>query len=391
MASIHRDPRSKKGVWYCSFTLASGQRVCRSTKTKSRAEAKVLCESWQEAERSAASGSLSTFRATELINETLRRCGQEPVERVRLGTWLSEWLASKANVTLKVRNRYQFASEALLSFLGAESERRFLDSISAAEIRRFATHLSAQGRCGATVNRIVHTELGNAFNRAVRLGKIRFSPIAAVEPLKDGKQLVEHKTFTPEQVALLVKTSGPDSDWAGAILFAYSCGARLQDVANLRWDSIDLTNQVVSFRQRKLTGRKSGAEVVVGLHLDFERWLLKVTLPDDPNAYVFPSLANRAGGGKAGLSTQFSDLVANAGIEAGLIRERHGAKGRSRRNLSFHSLRHGAASQIFNSAVIKESARAITGHAKGGSLERYLHRDLEAIRAATALIPRLPL
>jgi integrase len=282
--------------------LHSGKRrrAYRSTGTKSRAEAKIICQSWEETERAAARGSLSTNRAAEIINETVRRCGQEPVERLTLGAWLTEWLQSKTGVSLKVRNRYEFAQKELLSFLGAGSEKRFLDSITAADIRRFAAHLSAQGRCGATVNRIIHTELGNAFNRALRLGKIRFSPIAAVEPLKDDGRLAEHKTFTPVQVAQLVNTAGADSDWAGAILFAYSCGGRLQDVANLRWDAVDLQNQVVTFCQRKLSSRKSGAEVVVGIHPDFERWLLKVTLPDDPSAYVFPSLANRPGSGKRG-------------------------------------------------------------------------------------------
>jgi hypothetical protein len=36
-------------------------------------------------------------------------------------------------------------------------------------------------------------------------------------------------------------------------------------------------------------------------------------------------------------------------------------------------------------------ARRLTDHAPSGSLDRYLHVDLSAIRSATALIPRLPL
>jgi hypothetical protein len=71
-----------------------------------------------------------------------------------------------------------------------------------------------------------------------------------------------------------------------------------------------------------------------------------------------------------------------------LIREKKGSHGRSRRNLTFHSLRHGAASNVFNAAVVKEVARRVTAHAEHGSLDRYLHVDLQAIRSATALIPR---
>jgi hypothetical protein len=58
--------------------------------------------------------------------------------------------------------------------------------------------------------------------------------------------------------------------------------------------------------------------------------------------------------------------------------------------LSFHSLRHTAASNVFNQASLKEITRRVTNHAAGGVVDRYIHEDLEAIRAAVGLIPRLP-
>ena len=389
MASIHRDPRFPKGVWYCSFTTAQGRRVMQSTGKKSKAEAKIVCQSWEEAERAAAQGSLSTSRASEVVNETLRRLGQDPIERFRLGDWLNEWLETKKSLSAQIQKRYRFACTAFCEFLGADASRRFLDSIQERDIRAFAAHLKSEGRCGSTVNRIVG-DLGGAFNRAVKLGKIRFSPIAGVEPQKDEGRLTQRRTFTGTQVAKLVETSA-GSCWEGAILFGYSTGARLQDVANLRWDSIDLENRVVVFTQRKLEHRKPDSETVVGIHEDFTDWLLRVAVPDDPQSFVFPTLANRPAGGKRGLSNEFNDIVRRAGVDPGLLRERKGLHGRSRRNLSFHSLRHGAASNVFNAAVVREVARRVTDHARSGSFDRYVHRDLPAIRAASSLIPRLPL
>ena len=58
--------------------------------------------------------------------------------------------------------------------------------------------------------------------------------------------------------------------------------------------------------------------------------------------------------------------------------------------LSFHSFRHSAASNVFNQAALRDIARRVTAHAAGGAVSRYLHTDLEAIRAATSLIPKLP-
>lgn len=384
MATVSRDPRFPKGVWYCNFTTAHGQRVMRSTHTKSKSEARIICQAWDEAERAAAQGSLSTSRAAAIINETLTRLGQEPVTRYRLGPWLNEWLETKQSVTVQLLERYRFAVRIFCEFLGPASERRFLDSIQERDVRAFAAHLKSEGRAGTTVNRILH-DLSGGFSRALKLGKITHSPLAGVEPQKDNGKLNGRRTFTPEEVAALVRASH-GSDWQGAVLFAYTSGARLQDAACLRWDSIDLENRVVVFQQRK-----TGQQNIIALHPDFEHWILRVPVPDDPQTFIFPALANRTTGGKRGLSNEFSNLVERAGIEPGLLREAHGTHGRSRKALSFHSLRHGAASNIFNASIVKEAARRVTGHAKGGSLDQYLHVDLEAIRAASSMIPRLPL
>jgi integrase len=388
MPSIHRDPRSPKGVFYCAYTLASGQRAWRSTATRNRQEAKIVCAALAEAERAAACGQLSTSRGAQLINETLLRQGQQPVQQYRLGDWFTEWLEVKANISPALQKRYRYACTEFLSFLGAGADRRFLDSVQERDIRRFAVYLKAGGRCGATINRIVHTDLGAVFNRAVKLGKIGFNPILSVERQKDDGRIAKRQTFTPEQVAKLVGVSR-GTDWEGAVLFAYSSGARLSDVSHLRWDNVDLATGVVTFRQRKLASRQPEVETVVGIHPDFGSWLSRQPALDKSQDFVFPALAKCRPGGKRGLSAQFNQLIVQAGIEAGLIREKHAPHGRSRRNLSFHSLRHTAVSSVFNAAAIKEVQR-VTGHAEHGSVGRYVHLDVEAIRAASSLIPRLP-
>ena len=85
MASIHRDPRFPKGPWFAAFTLAGGRRVLRSTKTKSRAEAKIIANAWETAEREAAHGDLSRDRVAAILNETLTRLGHSPQERISVG------------------------------------------------------------------------------------------------------------------------------------------------------------------------------------------------------------------------------------------------------------------------------------------------------------------
>ena len=80
--------------------------------------------------------------------------------------------------------------------------------------------------------------------------------------------------------------------------------------------------------------------------------------------------------------------MAKAGIESAEIRKRQG-RGRSVRALTFHSFRHGAASAIFKSKLIEQAQKHVTGHARGQTLKRYTHHDIESIKAASSLIPRI--
>jgi hypothetical protein len=62
MASVHRDPRFPKGVWYCHYTRAEGTRAIRSTGKRNRAQAQIVCQAIQQAELELGRGDLSRDR-----------------------------------------------------------------------------------------------------------------------------------------------------------------------------------------------------------------------------------------------------------------------------------------------------------------------------------------
>jgi hypothetical protein len=105
MASVHRNPRSPKGVWYAALRLADGRRVWRSTRTRDKAKAKIITDAWQAAEDAAFNGELSHDRVLEILNETLKRIGASSIKYVTVKGWLREWIESKegqiAESTLK--------------------------------------------------------------------------------------------------------------------------------------------------------------------------------------------------------------------------------------------------------------------------------------------------
>jgi len=379
MASVHRDPRSPRGVWYCRFRRRDGSRAWCSTGQKSKSQAKIVCEALQAAENEAGRGELSSKRVIKLLNETLQRLGAPKFERPSLERYLSDWLVTKHNVSPTSLRQYRFAISGFLSYL--TQPRKLLEQVTERDIAGFMASLKAQGRTASTLNRI-RQNLSTPFERARKIGLIRANPVALTQAEKVDH--IRRETFSPEDVARLVKASA-GTDWEGLVLLGYGSGLRLQDGANLRWSGIDLEFGVINFSQRK-TGRNA----LIGVHPDFGDWLLgRRCACDDPEAYVFPSLAQRVSGGRNGLTNEFNALMARAGLVDHKIRQPKGSAGRSLRSRSFHSFRHGAASEIFNSTIAKEAARRITAHS-GEALARYLHADLSAIRAATTLIPRLP-
>ena len=367
MASVHRDPRFPEGVWYCQYQLADGRRAFRSTGKYHKAQAQIVCQAWQQAENEAARGELTKDRLGAIFNETLTRLGESPIERISVKEWLQDWLISKNKVSERTKSAYQQTVREFLAFLGPQGSNRRLESITEREIEAFIRLLRTDGRSASTINKLVRKYLSTPFERARKLGKIRYNPVMATKPEK--AESLTKETFSGKQVAALLRMADPD--WQGAILFAYGTGARLGDVANLKWSSLDVANGIVTFQERK-TGRKA----VLGLHPDFLDWIAGRSVQDDPEAFVFPSLAGRPLNSSRGLSNTFVELLDKTGIEKRLLREGNEGKGRSVRALTFHSFRHTAASNVFNQAALKDITRRVSNHAAGGVVDRYIHQDL---------------
>jgi integrase len=191
-------------------------------------------------------------------------------------------------------------------------------------------------------------------------------------------------TFDIEQLQSLLKAART-MDWRGAILLAFYTGARLQDVANMRWKSVDLQEQLISFR-----AGKTGENVTVPMHSGLHAYLLELPAPDSSKAFLFPSLAGMRTSGRSGLSMAFSRIMQKAKVKGEVIRERTG-KGRTINALSFHSLRHSFNSIMANAGVSQEVRQKLTGHSSAEMNKRYTHHELEPLRAAVAKIPSVEL
>ena len=380
MASLHKDPRGKSPFWYCAYRLPNGKRTFRSTKLTDRKAADEFCRRLEYASHESKAGRLIENRARELISEIVEHATGEPLRTYTAEDWLHEWLqgkeATKAEGTFL---KYENAINGFLTSIGNRAKFN-VNQIAPRDVLRFRDAQILHGKNPSTTNDQVKI-VRMAFTSARKLDYITHNPAEAVEMLPENAETAK-QPFDIEQVkALLAAAAG---DWKGAIMIALYTGARLQDVANMRWESVDLQNNWISFRAGKTKQR-----LKLPMHEALRDFLLELPTADTSKAFLFPSLAGKGTGGRSGLSMAFARIMQRAKVRGEVTRERAGKAGRTVNSLSFHSFRHTLTSIMANAGVPLEVRQQFTGHASAEMNQHYTHHEIATLRAAIEKLPAL--
>ncbi len=328
MPTLTKDSRERSPFWICCYRAADGRRLKKSTKQTDRTKALEVCLALERAEGMAARGTLTETRARELIGEVLERTSGETVAFYTAEAWLRDWLRGKeVSKAQGTHVKYSHTVDSFIEHLGGRA-RLNIAAISSKDVAGFRDAEIASGKHPNTVRYLVK-QLRIPFNAARRQGIITHNPAEAVElPATakgdDGGETKRHE-FTLEQVEALMNAAiarehgkpvfDAGAEWCGAILFACLTGARLQDVANMTWNAIDLPGKVITYRAKKT--RKL---VTVPMNSELESYLLELPAPDSGKAFVFPMLAGRGTGGRNGLSMTFARIMARAGVVGEVLR-----------------------------------------------------------------------
>ena len=378
MASVVRlKPANRSPYWFACYTDSTGRRLKKSTGLTSKSKALEVAHRLQKASDEARRGVLTEARTRELLSEVLQSVNGEGLRVFTLEQWLEHFVKQKRKSRSdKTAARHAQMMREFIEFLGNRA-RLNIAAVTSKDIADFRDKREGQGLAPATVNLDI-TILSAAFNAAWKQGHISVNPCAAIEPLKDKAQ--RKLVFTPEQVSALVKTA--EGDWKGLVLLAFYSGARLSDAANLRWSNVDLVSEIKTIRFQPTKG---GNEVVTVIHPALEDFLLSLPTPKSDDAFLFPSLAQR---NVSPLSKAFRKIMEEARIEQRVIRERS-KSGRSVNALSFHSLRHSFSSILANAGIAEEVRMTLTGHTTRAIHRGYTHHELERLRDAVAVLPRI--
>lgn len=375
MASIHKDPRGKSPFWYCAYTLPNGQRTFRSTKQTDRKEALKECLKLEMAADKARAGDLIEIQARKILDDILESVGEGPIRKKTIREFFLHWLSGKQLAkTQSTGGRYKKAITKFLETLGERADKS-LAALGPSDIEKFRDRRIEQGVSAKTVKLDVEV-ISSALASARRQGLILHNPVEAVD-LPKGKSQAR-TMFTAKDVKTLLGVASPP--WKTAILLGFYTGARLGDIVSLTWDSVDLAEGVLFYQQGK-----TGIKVEVPLHPDLEDHLLSIA-GDNPIGFLCGQLAMGRTGGKKGLSNQFAAIMAKAGIDQKQVQS---SEKRKFSQLSFHGFRHSFTSALANASVTSDMRMKLTGHKSVDVHQRYTHVELEPLRRAISMLPRV--
>ncbi|MGH8695718.1 MAG: tyrosine-type recombinase/integrase [Burkholderiales bacterium] len=252
--------------------------------------------------------------------------------------------------------------------------------VKLAALRKEAVEAWAAERLGdvgaSTFNKELWV-LKNLGKRAVEWGYLRANPAQGVKRAREPRGRVRY--LEPDERERLLNgidvmvTASDGRTWTVRqepnarlrlyILAALHTGARRAELLRLMWGDVDMRQRTITFRNTK-----NGDSRTVPMTETLRSTLAELPRPLDPAAPVLPPLAPLV------LTRSFARLVQRLGLK----------------NLTFHDLRHDAASTLAMESVPLRTIAEILGHRDLRMTARYAHLSPQHLRDAMRALERRP-
>jgi integrase len=372
MASVSRHPKSK--YWSAFWRDTDGKLRCKTTKLTDKAKALKVATAWEKVFRAK--------NAVEHIRVTFNQLAREIDPEAAIPTvheYFSRWVEGHGGeLAPRTLVSYQQRLKQFSEYVGNEMT---MDMVKQTHALAFRGSI-AKTASATTANHAAKV-LRSVFSCAMNEGVIIGNPFA-LKAL--GEKNAEKQAFTLAQVKRLLTVA--DSEWKSLITFGIYTGQRLGDLAKLTWSKIDFERKEILFKTEK-TGRDMAipASDALWSHiLSLKRGT--PTAPLHPRAFEM-----REKYGIGGVSKDFTRLMVSAGLcEArpnNRKREKAGDVSREVNPLTFHSLRHAAATWLRDVGVSESVAMEIVGHDSASVDRAYVHTDPRIMRDALNKLPKI--
>ncbi|MFN0129128.1 MAG: tyrosine-type recombinase/integrase [Verrucomicrobiales bacterium] len=381
MASLWKHPKSK--FWTACWNDQSGRRFKRTTKTTEKRLALRIAQEFEEVSAKAR----TSAQVRKVVEDMHKRITGEELPTISLRGFVELWLTGKKHCTKPSTVAfYKTATGKFLAYMKEAAEANIV-GVTKQHLDRFRSHEAGELKLAPkTVNHDLKC-LKMLFKAAKWDGYVSEDVSEFVETVRETQGKIR-STFTLKEIRQLIEVASPE--WKCMITVGLYTGQRLGDVARLRWGQVDLIKEEI-----RLVTAKTNKPLVIPLALPLRERLMALPSVDDPDAYVHPQAAATIlrTGRTGGISNQFANILAAAGLrERQPHRKTHGkgrAQTRSAKGLSFHSLRHTANTLLKEAGIPDAVVQALIGHDDRSMSDHYTHIGRDALRKAASAFPSL--
>ena len=299
--------------------------------------------------------------------------GQKPVpEQEKLGDFLNRWLEGTARNTVRASTLRGYEVTLRLHIV-PEIGHLKLARLSADDLDALYSRLLDKGLAPKTV-RLAHAVIHRALTHAQRRGAVAVNVASVAVPPSAPRK--EFRVLSPEETSRLLKAALSDRLY-GLYVLAVTCGLRQAELLGLRWRDVDLGGAVLHVRQQAYrlggawvfsatktsAGRRTVALSVSAVEALRERRLaqnkerLRAQTWEDNDLVFCNRLGNPIEKGNL-LRRSFAPLLERAGLP----------------RISFHDLRHTAATLMLAEGIHPKVVQERLGHASiSTTMDTYSH------------------
>lgn len=373
MASLTKKQDCKN--WIAVITTSDGRRTNRSTGTADKKEALKIAIQYQDLENQGKKGKLNEITVRNNLNEILKRNTGDELNCDTVEEFLKNWINGKENQSTK--DRYQSIINEFLKSLGKKSS-SLLNQITHKDVIEYIKKRENESLAPKTIKLEVKI-IGSAFNVARKMNIIESNPVEKallIYPING--QSVEKLPFSVDELKHIINQASVD--WKTLIIIGYYTGARLSDCSRMKWSSINFATKTINFK-----AKKTGNEIKVPIHETLLLKLENLYISRSHSDFVIPNLCENSVSGKNGLSTQFTNLLKEIGIDPCYVKQ--GKRQVPRK--SFHSIRHSWNTHLANKGVSQEIRTKMIGHASKKINDDYTHIEHNVLSNAIMNLPKI--
>lgn len=315
--------------------------------------------------------------------------------------YLVEWIMEHAcvvepNMAFAAVNRYCTAFDDFFAFLGQKRCHVILGTIDKEVVREFSLQFEKSHQLKGGSLKTYLQVLSTPFAEATKSGLISCNPVSEfVDSLDKRKEknasrrdsdARKRRPFKQEELSAILHATlkwGPlGREWCTATTIALYTGARQGDVVHLQRKNFDLVRREVHFSPSK--NQRQMRALDLPLHSVLHSHLVDLfsTLPDDPEAYLCPTLAFRESGS---LAKSFRLLLESAGVDCMEVAQGPNMRRFGRR--TFHALRHTLVYWLQMARVPAELRMKIVGQSSAEVHEGYCNWEIDMLRKPVEELP----